>query len=108
MLRLATIHFPAPNLLGVIDRDPSLSLSYRDHRRHDKEEEGQKRDQLKRTQKIITSAGDVGVIDLEESTGQRINDVHRNNDGNAVSNAPLGQLVAQPHQEHRPCSDDND
>src|SRR6266545_2020281 len=100
VLRLAPVHFTANNALGVLDSNFAHALRDCDHCSDDDDQE--KHQQYKDHWIHLTGSGlrrgHKSLPRLRERSGQARNDAHGNNERYPVSNAALGNLIAQPHQ----------
>ena len=98
---LAAIHLAPHDPLGGVDRDLTLPLCQGDRSGHDQEEEEGQAHQVKDGETRHTVDGlehPGGVVDRHR---QPTHNVDRNDQGNSVTDAPLGDLLTQPHHQHR-------
>ena len=101
---LATVHLAAHNALGVLDRDAALRIGH-EHDEHDDCETDDDH-QYSRNNARCAAAEQVDQRgNQRRATG---NDACEQDDRNAVANAVLGDVLAQPHDQRSACGKGQD
>ena len=95
---------------GGLHGDAALGLADRNHEGYHDDHEEDQRHERKRAQGVdlCAIAHDKGFPSEGEGARQRGDDVHRDDERDAVAYAALGDLVADPHEEHGAGDDDED
>ncbi len=98
---LSAVHPPAHHPLGVLDGDPALS-SFHDHdsdhhQNHHRQEDDDREDGPGSQHPIL--------IQGMGSGRQADHDAGEDDQGDPVSNAALGDLLAEPHHQRRPAGE---
>ena len=97
-------HAVAHLALGIVDQQPPLRAFYKDDETH--HHDGHHRD--RKEQEAAKVSGLRQRQHLHDRLRQARDDARENDQRNAIADAPGGDLLAQPHQEHRAAGEGGD
>src|ERR1700676_1921536 len=98
MRRLPAHHFPPHHALGILHRNPPLAAFNIHNERHHRDHQHQQH-QDGRSREYSPGIGLHLLIEIDHTARQADHDARKNQQRHAVSDAPLGNLLTQPHDE---------
>ena len=102
VLSLTTIYLPADHTLRVLDADFPLGLRHGNDRCNHKDQEGNHQHKNNRAYRALSLGTGRNKCPprLDQARRQLGENTHGDNDGHAVANAALRDLITKPHQQH--------
>ena len=104
VLRLSAVYLASDDAFCVLDADFALGLGHGDDRRDDENQEQTQQDQHDRAHAGLGARGarNEGAPRLNQTSWELREDTDGDDERDTISDSAFGDLIAQPHQEHRP------